>query len=122
MTVRRFFSKAYKNYKQAVDDAFNRKNLFYTNLLLSMGISTLGDLLEQSYEIHKGDIDKFDYNRTAHMSFSGLTAGFICHHWYNILDRIIIGRSLDMVIKKLCLDQFICSPIIIVILCNSSNI
>lgn len=113
MTVRRFFSKAYKTYKQGLDDAFNRKNLFYTNVLLSVTISTLGDLIEQKYELHKGTIDRIDFPRTAHMGFSGATTGVICHHWYNILDKIIIGRSLGMVVKKLLLDQFICSPIII---------
>lgn len=113
MTVKRFFSKAYKTYKQGFDDAFNRKNLFYTNVLLSATISTCGDLIEQKYELHKGEIDRIDLSRTAHMGLSGLTTGIICHHWYNILDKIIIGRTLDMVIKKLLLDQFICSPIII---------
>lgn len=113
MTLRRVFSKAYNTYKQAVDDAFHRKNLFYTNVLLSIGISTLGDLLEQSYEIHTQQIDKIDYGRTAHMGFSGFTAGVICHHWYNFLDKIIVGRSLEMVIKKLFLDMFVCSPVII---------
>lgn len=113
MTVRKFFSKAYKTYKQGIDDAFNRKNLFYTNIILSSTISTFGDLIEQNYELHKGEIDAIDIPRTAHMGFSGFTTGIICHHWYNILDKIIIGRSLYMVVKKLLLDQFICSPIII---------
>lgn len=96
-----------------MDNAFNRKNLFYTNILISMTISTCGDLLEQSYEIHSKEMEKYDFHRTAHMAFSGSTAGFICHHWYIFLDRVIIGRTLDMAIKKLCLDQFICSPVVI---------
>lgn len=113
MTIRRIFSKAYKSYKQGVDDAFSRKNLLYTNILLSVGISSCGDLLEQNYEIYKGDLDTIDFPRTAHMGFSGFTTGIICHHWYTILDKIIIGRTMAMVIKKLVLDQFICSPLII---------
>lgn len=113
MVLRRMFSHAYKSYRQAVDDAFSRKNLFYTNLLLSMGISVMGDTIEQNYEYYCKEIDKIDFNRTAHMGFSGLVAGFICHHWYIILDRVIIGRSIVMVIKKLLMDQFICSPICI---------
>lgn len=113
MTVRRFFSKAYGSYKQAVDDAFSRKNLFYTNVLLSIGISICGDLIEQTYEKSQGEIDKFDYPRTAHMGLSGCTAGIICHNWYKVLDQVIIGRTFDMVLKKLFLDQCICSPVII---------
>ncbi|KAG6444768.1 hypothetical protein O3G_MSEX003567 [Manduca sexta] len=113
MGVRRFFSKAYKSYKQAADDAFNRKNLFYTNVLLSIGISTTGDFLEQSYELYTKDSETYDYGRTVQMGVSGLSAGIICHNWYRILDRVIVGRSLQMVVKKLLLDQFICSPLII---------
>lgn len=111
--MRRVFSKAYRSYKHAVDDAFNRKNLFYTNVLLSIGISTLGDLLEQGYELHTRQIEKVDLSRTAHMGFSGCTAGIICHNWYRILDHVIVGRTFDMVMKKLFLDMFVCSPIII---------
>ncbi|XP_063623419.1 mpv17-like protein 2 [Cydia splendana] len=113
MAIRRAFSHAYKSVKQARRAAFSRKNLFYTNVLISIGISTMGDMLEQSYEVYRKKIPGYDLNRTAQMGFSGATAGVICHHWYNILDRIIIGRSLDMVIKKLMLDQFVSSPIII---------
>ncbi|KAL0822397.1 hypothetical protein ABMA28_004480 [Loxostege sticticalis] len=113
MTFRRVFSKAYVSYRKVKDNAFNQRNLFYTNVLLSIGISTLGDLMEQSYEVHTKEIEKIDLHRTAQMGFSGSTAGIICHHWYNFLDKIIIGRSFSMVIKKLFLDQFICSPIII---------
>ncbi|XP_075979197.1 mpv17-like protein 2 [Anticarsia gemmatalis] len=110
---RRNFAKVIKSYQKAVDKAFCPKNLFYTNLLISMGISTLGDLIEQTNEYYKKDIDNYDFHRTAHMAFSGVTAGFICHHWYNYLDTVIVGRSLGMVFKKLMMDQFICSPIVI---------
>lgn len=113
MTFRRIFSRGIRSYKFGLKRAFSPKFLFYTNVFLSTGISTLGDLLEQTYEIHKQDITKFDLSRTAHMAFSGAIAGVICHNWYNLLDKIIIGRSFHMVIKKLMLDQFICSPIII---------
>ncbi|KPJ07269.1 Mpv17-like protein 2 [Papilio machaon] len=55
----------------------------------------------------------YDFHRTSQMAITGLTAGVICHHWYIFLDKVIIGKSLEMVIKKLLLDQFICSPLII---------
>lgn len=113
MAIRRFISRAYRTYKQAKEDAFNRNNLFYTNVLLSTVISITGDALEQNYEIHTGEIDKIDLERTLQMGVSGSIAGVICHNWYNFLDRIIIGRSLKMVMKKLMLDQLICSPIVI---------
>ncbi|XP_045495764.1 mpv17-like protein 2 [Colias croceus] len=113
MTLRRFFHNGYKIYKLAINRAFSSKNLFYTNVFLSIGISTTGDFLEQCFELYTKEIDKLDHARTAQMAFSGLTAGVICHNWYIFLDKIIIGRTFDMVIKKLLLDQFICSPIVI---------
>ncbi|CAK1544984.1 unnamed protein product [Leptosia nina] len=113
MTLRRLFNKGYKTYQSAAKRAFNRKNLFYTNVLLSIGLSTTGDFLEQNFELYVKEIDKYDYGRTTQMALSGMTTGIICHNWYIFLDKIIIGRTFDMVIKKLLLDQFICSPIVI---------
>lgn len=113
MTFRRVFTQIYKSYKHTTSVAFSRKYLFYTNVTLSTGISLCGDLVEQSYEYHTQEIEKYDFERTSHMAFSGSVAGVICHNWYNFLDKIIVGRSLDMVMKKLMLDQFICSPVII---------
>lgn len=113
MTFKRVFSQVYKSYKHKTSIAFSRKYLFYTNVTISTIISLCGDLVEQSYEYHIKEIEKYDFERTAHMAFSGSVAGVICHHWYIFLDKIIVGRSIDMVVKKLILDQFICSPIII---------
>ncbi|CAG4962576.1 unnamed protein product [Colias eurytheme] len=74
----------------------------------------VGDLLEQTYEVYTKDMDKYDFKRTMHMGFSGAAVGVLCHHWYKVLDRFIIGKTTDMVIKKLLLDQLIFSPIMIV--------
>lgn len=111
--MRRLLYKACNTYQKFVHRAFSKKYLFYTNVLLSIGISSTGDILEQSYELHLKEIDYINFKRTAHMAFSGCTAGILCHHWYQILDKVITGRTFDMVIKKLLLDQFICSPVII---------
>ncbi|CAK1586041.1 unnamed protein product [Parnassius mnemosyne] len=110
MVYKRLISRAYNT----IQIAFGGRNLIYTNVLLSMTISTVGDVLEQSYEIFKKDLQTYDFRRTSQMALSGSTSGIICHHWYNFLDKIIIGRSIHNVIKKLLLDQFICSPLIIV--------
>lgn len=113
MPFTRVLAKVYKSYNNLIRIAFSRKYLFYTNVMLSAGISSLGDIMEQNYEIHTDQIQKIDIERTAHMAISGFTAGVICHNWYNFLDKIIIGRSLGMVVKKILLDQFVCSPAII---------
>ncbi|XP_072947520.1 mpv17-like protein 2 [Epargyreus clarus] len=113
MKIRRLLSKTYSIYQVTAHKAFSPKYLLYTNVLLSIGISTAGDIMEQCYEWHVRDIDSFDTHRTGQMAVSGCTAGIICHNWYNFLDKVIIGRTFDMVIKKLLLDQFICSPVVI---------
>ncbi|XP_075979040.1 mpv17-like protein 2 [Anticarsia gemmatalis] len=100
--------------KKIVDLAFSDKYLFYTNVSISVSLSALGDALEQGYEIYTGEENKFDAKRTVHMGCSGAAVGILCHHWYKILDRFIIGRTVDMVAKKLALDQLVFSPIMIV--------
>ncbi|OWR43817.1 hypothetical protein KGM_213549 [Danaus plexippus plexippus] len=75
--------------------------------------------MEQTYEIYTGDQDNYDFKRTRHMGFSGAALGVLCHHWYKVLDKVIIGKTFNMVTKKLLLDQFIFSPIMIVTLFGS---
>ncbi len=43
----------------------------------------------------------------------GLTSGVLCHHWYNYLDRVLPGRGMTAVVKKIAFDQLIFSPICI---------
>ena len=58
---------------------------------------------------------KWDSKRTYQMSLSfGLTSGFLCHFWYNFLDRVYPGKGLKVVCKKIVVDQVIFSPICIV--------
>ncbi|XP_034478042.1 mpv17-like protein 2 isoform X2 [Drosophila innubila] len=72
--------------------AFSKKFLLYTNIGISISLSMLGDTLEQSYERFTGDIVGWDRTRTVRMGISGLT------------------RTLQTVVRKILLDQFICSP------------
>lgn len=99
--------------KRFVHVAFGNKFLFYTNVTISVTLSAFGDIMEQNYEIYCKDIEKFDPKRTSHMAASGAAVGVLCHHWYKVLDKFIVGKTVDMVVKKLVLDQFIFSPIMI---------
>lgn len=47
------------------------------------------------------------------MAISGMTVGIICHHWYRYLDARLPGRTISIVIKKVIVDQLICSPLYI---------
>ncbi|CAG9561346.1 unnamed protein product [Danaus chrysippus] len=107
------------SFRRLVKVAFSDKYLLYTNVTISVSLSSAGDLMEQTYEIYTGDQDNYDFKRTRHMGFSGAALGVLCHHWYKVLDKVIIGKTFDMVTKKLLLDQFIFSPIMIVTLFGS---
>jgi len=47
------------------------------------------------------------------MAISGMSIGIVCHYWYNFLDARMSGRTIGIVLKKLILDQLICSPLCI---------
>ena len=69
-----------------------------------------GDYLQQKYERRK-----WNPWRSFHMSSTyGLTSGFLCHFWYNALDKVVPGVGLKVVLRKIALDQILFSPICIV--------
>lgn len=111
-----------QNLRKVSKVAFNSKYLLYTNVAISVTLSSIGDLLEQNYEIYMKELEIWDMKRNAHMAFSGFTVGIICHHWYKILDKLLVGRSIKTVIQKLFLDQVVCSPIIILLFFASVSI
>ncbi|XP_063363654.1 mpv17-like protein 2 isoform X1 [Cydia amplana] len=101
-------------FRRVVKVAFSDKYLLYTNVTISLSLSALGDIAEQSYELYCKELECYDAKRTLHMACSGVAVGVLCHHWYKVLDKFIVGKTFDMVVKKLILDQFIFSPIMIV--------
>ncbi|XP_014487163.1 PREDICTED: mpv17-like protein 2 isoform X4 [Dinoponera quadriceps] len=81
---------------------FSPKNLLYTNVGISIFLSGAGDVIEQHYEILKGQWDRWSFTRTRNMAISGMSIGILCHYWYNFLDAKMIGRTLGIVLRKLC--------------------
>lgn len=108
---KRFVS--YKSLKQYHQQAFSRKYLLLTNVCISLALSSAGDILEQQYEQYSGQQHKWDMERTLQMGASGVSVGCICHYWYLFLDKRLPGRSMQIVVKKIFLDQIICSPLYI---------
>lgn len=47
------------------------------------------------------------------MAISGMSVGIICHHWYRFLDGRLPGKTIGLVLKKVLIDQIICSPLCI---------
>lgn len=42
-----------------------------------------------------------------------MSIGIVCHYWYNFLDARLAGRTIGIVLKKVIIDQLICSPMCI---------
>jgi len=89
------------------------RHLLLTNLGISASLSATGDVLQQNYEMMKSPDRKYSLRRTFNMSLTGITVGLVCHHWYNWLDKFLPGRTLLIALKKMLMDQIICSPITI---------
>lgn len=110
-------SKNFQHYRQRLQHAsrvaFSPKYLLFTNVCISITLSSVGDTLEQQYEILTDDLDAYSARRTGHMALSGATVGVVCHYWYKWLDQRMPGRSLGVVMKKVLWDQLVCSPIVI---------
>ncbi len=99
---------------------FSKRNLFFTNVALSFSLSGLGDWLQQVNENKKSataaaatsSSKRWNARRTLHMSVSfGLTSGFLCHYWYNFLDRAVVGRGFAVIGRKIVYDQLLFSPV-----------
>ncbi|EDW41181.1 mpv17-like protein 2 [Drosophila sechellia] len=95
--------------------AFSPKYLLYTNIGISVGLSMVGDTMEQSYERLIGELPDWNRTRTVRMGISGLTVGLVCHYWYQHLDYLFPKRTYKVVVVKILLDQFICSPFYIAV-------
>lgn len=104
---------AFSLFKKLNKKLFGSRLLFATNVTISAVLSGAGDIIEQNYEKYEGRTHSWDKKRTRNMIISGVTIGILCHHWYHILDRYYPGRALRTVIKKVFLDQIICSPLCI---------
>ncbi len=90
-----------------------KKHLLATNVALSVGLSGLGDLIQQRHQ-NGGRGASVDLRRCAHMSLAfGLTSGLLCHHWYLRLDAALSGSGLKTVACKVLADQLLFSPVCI---------
>ncbi|KAL6263633.1 hypothetical protein P5V15_006418 [Pogonomyrmex californicus] len=113
MNITRGIGLAFGRINHLKERLFSPRNLVYTNIGISVSLSAVGDILEQHYEIIKGEWDKWCSTRTRNMAISGMSVGIVCHYWYNFLDARMVGRTISIVLKKVILDQLICSPLCI---------
>ena len=97
-------------------------------------MGTIGDSIQQNYDILRQtidkkkatnategevngkeaikEVDKFSFQRSFHMTAAGLTTGVATHQWYILLDRYLgTKRSPKILAMKILVDQIIFSPI-----------
>lgn len=92
---------------------FSRKYLLYTNTAISVTLSTVGDLVNQKFQIHNKEMKNYDTKRSRDVAITGVLIGPVCHYWYIFLDKWMPGRTLKILTKKIFVDQVVISPIVI---------
>ena len=86
---------------------FKDAKLLLVNTGTCCAIYTVGDLIQQRIEAHEFN----DWKRTARMAVLGFCMGPLNHYWYVALDRMLVGRSVKIVGKKVLADQLVMAPI-----------
>ncbi|XP_050399443.1 mpv17-like protein 2 [Patella vulgata] len=92
---------------------FSDKYLLLTNTTISVTLSVTGDIMQQKYQIMQNNMKSWNKKRTFHMACTGLVIGAFCHYWYLYLDKFFPGTAFRTLIKKVLIDQIVCSPIYI---------
>ncbi|KAK0061784.1 mpv17-like protein 2 [Biomphalaria pfeifferi] len=90
---------------------FSRRFLLYTNTSFGIITAVTGDLIQQNYQRLMNDENRrWDPKRSGKMATAGLIFGPCIHFWYIFLEKVLPGRSVNALIIKICLDQFLFSP------------
>ena len=96
-----------------VQKLFSSRYLLLTNTAITVCLSCSGDALQQHYQKIKKQRIRLDKRRSGNVALTGLLLGPFCHYWYLYLDRWFPGRTFRIIVKKLIVDQIICSPVVI---------
>lgn len=92
-----------------------RKHYVHKNCESSDNIITASERDKKIIENSNLPLYEHNYTRTKNMMIVGLLQGPFHHWFYMILDDILPGKSAKSVVKKICLDQSIASPICLMI-------
>uniref|UniRef100_A0A914W101 Mpv17-like protein 2 n=1 Tax=Plectus sambesii TaxID=2011161 RepID=A0A914W101_9BILA len=109
---RTFSTRIFQACRRVTLKAFEPRFLLPTNIFLSVSLSAVGDLLQQSNLTLTERAEAHDLHRTAKMAALGLPTGIICHFWYIWLDKNYVGTHLRMIAKKAVIDQLVLSPVL----------
>ncbi|KAM7388036.1 hypothetical protein PAMP_024237 [Pampus punctatissimus] len=89
---------------------FQGRYLMVTNTVSGGFTLALGDVVAQTRDIYKDPTRARDWRRTGNMFIVGCSMGPIMHVWYNMLDKILVGKAMSTVVMKMLLDQILASP------------
>ncbi|XP_078114816.1 mpv17-like protein 2 [Sander vitreus] len=89
---------------------FQGRALLFTNTLSGGVLLALADILEQSRQNFRMSHRVQDWRRTGNMFTVGCSMGPVMHCWYIWLDKVLVGKALKTVGKKVLADQLISTP------------
>ena len=87
--------------------------LLVLNTTVSGTLYVVGDVIQQKVFGTAGC--PYDYARTVRMCTLGLCTGPLNHFWYLQLDRLVVGKGMSVVAKKIIYDQLMFAPTCITI-------
>lgn len=101
---------------QVIWDKLFGKYLLATNVLSSGILMVVGDVAAQELEYRKGLLkERYDFSRMWRMFVVGSLQGPLHHYSYGWMDRIMPAVNTRNSIKKILIDQFVMSPICILL-------
>lgn len=109
-------SETFSGQVQSVWNKLFGKYLLATNILSSGILMVVGDVAAQELEYRKGLLkNRYDLARMWRMFVVGSLQGPLHHYTYGWMDRIMPVVSTKNSIKKILIDQFVMSPICILL-------
>jgi hypothetical protein len=104
-----------KNLKRIALTRIKKHNALISNTAITVVLMTGADLMQQNFE--KDDLNRrlkatdYDLDRSRNITIVGLVTGPLMHGWYSILDTKYSSKAVNIVVKKVAIDQLFGSPL-----------
>ena len=110
-----------KNIKNIVLTRAKKHNALISNTAVTVVLMTGADLLQQKIEHNDDDnkkkskVTEYDLVRSRNITIVGLLTGPLMHGWYTILDTKYASKAINVVTKKVAIDQIFGSPLFLIV-------